>query len=79
LAIKKGIPRWVKADSCFAALRRVAQDALKVTFDPTLKLEFHGYFRFWVDLATKFVKNTSDYCNFEGDFDIIAELKGLVV
>jgi len=34
-------------------LRRVAKDALKVNFDRKLKLEFHGYFRFWVDLATK--------------------------
>jgi hypothetical protein len=40
-----------------------SKDALKVTFDPTLKLEFHEYFRFWVDLATNFVKNNSDYFN----------------
>jgi hypothetical protein len=32
-----------------------------------------------VDLAARFVKNTSDYyCNFEGGIDIIAALKGLV-
>jgi hypothetical protein len=39
------------------------KDALRVNFDKKLKLEFHGYFGFWVDLATKSVKNTSDYCN----------------
>ena len=32
----------MKADSCFAALRRVTKDTLKVIFDPALKLEFHG-------------------------------------
>jgi hypothetical protein len=32
----------MKADSRFAALRRVTKDTLKVIFDKQLKLEFHG-------------------------------------
>jgi len=32
-------------------------------FDPSLKVEFHGQFGFWVDLAAKSVKNTSVYCS----------------
>ena len=30
-----------------------SRDALKVTFDPTLKLEFHEYFRFWGGFGKK--------------------------
>jgi len=32
-----------------------------------------------VDLATNVVTNTSDYCNFEGDFDIAVELRLYIV
>jgi hypothetical protein len=66
--------------------RRVAMDALRVTFAPTLKLEFHGTkvtsdagANTPVTLATRFVKKTSDACNRQKDFDIIVESKGLVV
>jgi hypothetical protein len=67
-----------------------SKDALKVTFDPTLKLEFHGTkvtrdatfkannLDFGRILAKRFVKKTSDACNPRGDFDIIMKSKGLV-
>jgi hypothetical protein len=39
--------------------RRVAKDALKVTFDPTLKLEFHG---------TKVTRDAGANAPISGDF-----------
>jgi hypothetical protein len=68
-----------------------SKDALKVTFDKQLKLEFHGTkvtpdatfkannLNFGRILAKRFIKKTSTACNSRGDFDIIMESKCLVV